>query len=178
MNELKTDFLDSEDNNLADVFRKYIKYWPLFAVGIVTCIAMVYLHLKYRAQTEYEISSSILIKNTGAGKSIGDISSFNDLGLVKTSQSLEDEIGILTSSGIMEEVISKNSFNITYFIKGRIRDVEIYGDDVPVQIMVDEAVENLAYDLPIDIRFLSGETYELRFRNMPSGIWWCSPLEQ
>tara|TARA_R110001632_G_scaffold17995_5_gene56265 strand:- start:526 stop:2826 length:2301 start_codon:yes stop_codon:yes gene_type:complete len=161
MNELKNDFLDSEDNNLADVFRKYIKYWPLFAVGMVTCLAMVYLHLKYRAQIEYEISSSILIKNTGAGKSIGDISSFNDLGLVKTSQSLEDEIGILTSSGIMEEVISKNSFNITYFIKGRIRDVEIYGDDVPVQIMVDEAVENLAYDLPIDIRFLSGETYEL-----------------
>ena len=161
MKEIESEFLGSEENTLGDIFRKYLKYWPLFVIGVVTCLALVFLHLRYRAQTEYQISSTILIKNTGAGKGIGEIDSFKDLGLVKTSQSLEDEIGILTSSGIMEEVISKNSFNITYFIKGSIRDVEIYGDDVPVRVMVDETTENLNYDLPINIRFLNDETFEL-----------------
>ena len=161
MNDLKNDFLNREENDLKDSFRKYLKYWFLFPIGIVICTAAVFLHLRYWAETEYQISSAILIKNKGVGKGIGEIGGFNDLGLVKTSQSLEDEIGILTSSGIMEEVISKNSLNISYFLKGNIRDVEIYGDIVPVQILVDETAKNVAYDLPIDIRFLNKETYEL-----------------
>ena len=112
MNELKNEFLGSEENNLGDVFRKYLKYWPLFTIGIVIGLVVVFLHLRYRAQPEYQISSTILIKNKVAGKGIGEMDGFNNLGLVKTSQSLEDEIGILTSLGIMEEVISKNSLNI------------------------------------------------------------------
>ncbi|MDE3741471.1 GumC family protein [Maribacter polysaccharolyticus] len=161
MNELKNEFLDSEENNLGDIFKKYLKYWPLFAIGIIIGLTVAFLHLRYRAEPEYQISSTILIKNKGAGKGIGEMDGFNNLGLVKTTQSLEDEIGILTSSGIMEEVISKNSFNIDYFIEGTIRDVEIYGDEVPVQIMVDETAENLVYGLPINIRFLNRDTYEL-----------------
>lgn len=162
MNDLKNDFLNREENDLKDIFRKYLKYWFLFPIGIVICTAAVFLQLRYWAETEYQISSAILIKNTGAGKGIGEIGGFNDLGLVKTSQSLEDEIGILTSSGIMEEVISNNSLNIFYYLKGNIRDVELYGEDVPVKIMVDETAKDIAYGLPIDINFLNGETYELR----------------
>ena len=161
MNELKNEFLGSEENNLGDVFRKYLKYWPLFTIGIVIGLVVVFLHLRYRAQPEYQISSTILIKNKVAGKGIGEMDGFNNLGLVKTSQSLEDEIGILTSLGIMEEVISKNSLNITYYIKGDIRDVEIYGEEVPVQIRVAETAEDLVYDLPINIKFLNAGMYQL-----------------
>ncbi|MBD0850772.1 GumC family protein [Maribacter arenosus] len=161
MNELRNEFLGSEENNLSDVFRKYLRYWPLFIIGVIIGVAVVFLHLRYWAQPEYQISSSILIKNSGGSKALGEMDVFNDLGLLKKSQSLEDEIGILTSSGIMEEVISKNSLNITYYIKGNIRDVEIYGDEVPVQIRVDETAQNLAYDLPINLRLLNGETYEI-----------------
>ncbi|SHG17184.1 capsular exopolysaccharide family [Arenibacter palladensis] len=161
MKEYREDLLDQHENNLGQVFRKYLNYWKLFALGVIICTVAVFLNLRYWAQTQYEIRSTILIKNTGTGQGIGDMDNFSNLGLIKTSQSLEDEIGILTSSGIMEEVISKNSFNITYYIKGNIRDVEIYGEDVPVKILIDETSDNLPYGLPINLRLLDSETYML-----------------
>ena len=150
-----------EQTNIRKLFFKYLKYWPLFVLGLIGCTAAVFLYIRYLAVDQYEIQSKILIKNTDAGQGIGQIDNFSNLGLIKTSHSIEDEIGILTSTGVMEEVISKKRFNISYYIKGSIKDVEIYGEDVPVEIMVDETAENLEYDLPIFLTFIDDESYEL-----------------
>ncbi|WP_282162227.1 GumC family protein [Ulvibacterium marinum] len=161
MEDIEFGLMNPEEKNLGQVFRKYFKYWPLFTIGIIVCLTAVFLYLRYLSQTRYEIQSTILLKNKSVGKSIGEIDNFSNLGLIKTSQSLEDEIGILTSSGLMEEVISKNAFNITFYEEGNIRDVEIYGENVPIQILVDETTENIAFGLPINLTFLSSDRYEL-----------------
>jgi len=161
MAELQQQPRQLEQNNIRLIVTKYSKYWWLFALSLIICTTTIYFYIKYFSVNEYEIKSKILIKNAGAGKSINDVDKFNNLGLIKTSQSIEDEIGILASSGVMEEVISKNTFNITYHVKGSIKDVEIYGGDVPFKISVDETDEDLVYGLPINLTFIDKNSYEL-----------------
>ena len=162
MSDMKNEFLNSNEKNIGAILKKYLKYWPLFAIGVILCLSAVFLYIRYKADTNYAISSTIFIKETAAGQSVNENQGFNNLGLIKTSHSIEDEIGILRSSGIMEKVISKLKLNVAYFVEGKIRDVEIYGDDVPVNILVDETSEYLAFDLPIYIKVLTEDTYELQ----------------
>ncbi|KSA15212.1 GumC family protein [Maribacter dokdonensis] len=162
MNESKNELFGSNDNNVADILKKYLKYWPLFAICIAICITSVFLYIRYKADTEYAILSTIFIKETTTGQSVNENQGFNNLGLIKTSHSIDDEMGILRSSGIMEKVISKLNLNVAYFLEGKIRDIEIYGADVPVNILVDETSDNLAFDLPIYIKTLTEDTYELK----------------
>ena len=162
MNDINFDLKTSENKNLSQVFKSYSKHWLLITISIIICLALVFLYLRYKAVNQYEINSTIFLKNSSAGKNTGDIEGFRDFGLIKTSQSLEDEIGIITSSGIMEEVITDNFFNINFYHKGSIKDVEIYGEDVPVQILVDENADIVPYDLFIDLILIDETSYELK----------------
>ncbi|SDE95957.1 GumC family protein [Cellulophaga baltica] len=161
MKESNPELNSFEQNNIRSIIGKYLKFWPLFAVSLIIAIAAIILYIRYFAENEYEIQSAILLKNVEAGQGFGDLGDFASMGLIKSTHSLEDEIGILTSIGVMEEVISKNNYNITYYIEGNIRDVEVYGEKVPVNITVDETDDNLIYDLPITIKFIDSATYEL-----------------
>ncbi|WP_282164938.1 GumC family protein [Cellulophaga baltica] len=161
MKEANPELNSFEQNNIRSIIGKYLKFWPLFAGSLLIAIVLIFLYMRYYAENEYEIRGTILLKNVEAGQGFGGLSDFANMGLVKNTHSLEDEIGIITSIGTMEEVISKNNYNITYYIEGNIRDVEVYGKNVPINIIVDETVNNLIYDLPITIKFIDSVTYEL-----------------
>ena len=150
-----------EQWNIRSLFLKYNKYWSFFTIGVLFSVLTVFMFIRYWAQTEYEIQGKILIKNTESRQGIIENNNFGKFGLIKTANSLEDEIGILTSTVVMEEVVTKNTFNITYFKKGNIRDIEIYGKDVPVRILVDETTDSLAYGLQISLNIIDSETFEL-----------------
>lgn len=162
MNTDQQDSRSIEPNNIRSILVKFAKFWPLFLVSLITAIAMVILYLRYFAENEYEVKSTILLKNVEAGQGFGDLSDFANMGLVKSTHSLEDEIGIITSIGVLEEVISKNNFHITFYREGTIRDVAIYGEDIPVQITVDETAEKLVHDLPIAIEFMDDLSFRLK----------------
>ena len=162
MNKVTNEYLDTDEKNMVDILKKYLQYWPYFLIGIIICLCSVYLYIRYKAESRYAIQSTIFIRETAAGKGVNDIDAFNNLGLIKTSHSIEDEIGILKSSGMMEKVISKLSLNVAYYIQGKIKDVEIYGNDVPVEILIDETSEDLVYELPININIINANTYELK----------------
>ena len=162
MNTDQQDLRSIEPNNIRSILVKYAKFWPLFLVSLIVAIAMVILYLRYLIENEYEVKSTILLKNVEAGQGFGDLSDFANMGLVKSTHSLEDEIGIITSIGVLEEVISKNNFHISFYREGTIRDVAIYGEDIPVQITVDETTEKLMHNLPIAIEFIDDQRFNLK----------------
>ncbi len=150
-----------EQMNISKILSKYLKYLPLFIIGVILSLVFVFMYLRYRAETEYEVTSTILVKGNDTGQGTAKAESIKDLGLLKNSYNIEDEIGIIRSTGIMEKVISDRSLNINFYIDGRIRDVEIYGEDVPVQVLVDETATDLEYNLPIQINLLDDNQFEL-----------------
>ncbi|CAM4146156.1 GumC family protein [Zobellia nedashkovskayae] len=150
-----------EQINITKLISKYLKHWPLFAIGIVACLLAVFLYLRYKAETQYETTSTLLVKSQDAGQGSLKGENIKDLGLIKNSYNVDDEIGILRSTGIMEKVISTRSLNINYYVEGRIRDVEIYGDETPIKVLVDETAK-VIYDLPITVTLLDNNKYELQ----------------
>jgi len=161
MNDINFDLKSSESKILGQVFKSYTKYWPFIAASVIVCLIFVFLYLRYLSQNQFEVTSTIYLKSISSGKNTGDIEGFRDFGLIKTSQSLEDEIGIITSSGIMEEVITENSLNINFYAKGKINDIEVYGKEVPIQILIDKNTDNIPYNQFINISFLDETTYQL-----------------
>ena len=161
MADLNQNFQQLEEANVRSILLKYLRYWPLFILLIISSLIAVFFYLRYWSQPQYEATSTILIKNLSDGKGINENGNLANMGLLQTSRSLDDEIGIFTSWGVMEEVISENAFNITYYTEGRFKDLEVYGDSVPVKVLVDETAESLVYGLPINIKFIDSLTYEL-----------------
>lgn len=151
-----------EEKNLGKIIAKYVGHWRLFAIGLTICLLAVFLYIRYEAETQYEIKSAILVKDENAGQAALESSNFKSLGLIKTSHNVADQIGILKSPGLMEKVVSKRSFNINYYVEGRVRDVEIYGEEVPVEVLVDQTAANLIYNQPIYIELLGNERYKVR----------------
>jgi capsular exopolysaccharide synthesis family protein len=161
MEETHSDFNSQEETNIRSIIAKYLKYWPLFLVCIFFGILAVYLHIRYKAENEYSIDSTILLKNVEAGQGLSDLTDFANIGLVKNNHSLEDEIGIITSFGVMEEVVSKNNYHITFYNEGTIRDIELHGDNIPINITVDETAENIIYNVPVTFNLINETTYKL-----------------
>lgn len=162
MKDIKHPAHTTNDNNFRSTILKYIDHWKLFLVCIVAGILFAFLYIRYVAVNNYQIQGKILINNTNNGNGIRDVDNFSNIGLIKTSQSIDDEIGILSSNGIMEDVISNNAFNIEYYHEGTIRDIEIYGKTVPIKVVADETSENLIFNQPIYFKFIDSLNYELR----------------
>lgn len=140
---------------------KYLKYWPLFLLILVLGITTAFLYLRYLAKDSYEVQAKILINDKDSGQSLGKIDNFNNLGLIKTAHSIDDQIGILASTGVMEDVIRESNYNISYFLEGSIKDVEVYGEEVPITIVADETSENLLVDTKIMIKFDGNDLFQL-----------------
>jgi len=164
MSELSKQSREPEEKNLGKIIAGYIDHWRLFAVGLSVCLLGVFLYLRYWSETEYEIKSTIQVKDESPGQGTIESSSFKDLGLIKTSHKVEDEMGILKSPGLMEKVISKLALNTNFYVEGRVRDVEIYGKDAPIEVLVDETASGLVYDHPIYVTLLGGNCYEIQTR--------------
>lgn len=165
MNELNNKSTGLEEKNIGKILSYYMSFWRLFAIGLILSLTAVFFYIRYWAETEYEIKSTILVKDKASGNASLEAESIKSLGLIKTSHNVEDEMGILRSPGLMEKVISKRALNINFYVEGSIRDVEIYGENVPIEILVDETVAKVVYDQPIYIRLLGNECYEIYTSN-------------
>uniref|UniRef100_UPI003594623F hypothetical protein n=1 Tax=Pricia sp. TaxID=2268138 RepID=UPI003594623F len=161
MSEPSKQSRELEEKNIGKIIAGYLNHWRLFAIGLTICLLAVFLFIRYWAEIQYEVKSTIQVKDESPGQGAIESASFKDLGLIKTSHKVEDEMGILKSPGLMEKVISKLSLNINFYMEGNIRDVELYGEDVPVEVLVDETAAGLVYDHPIYVRLLGGNCYEI-----------------
>ncbi|AYN66655.1 hypothetical protein D1013_04290 [Euzebyella marina] len=162
MTEFDKGFSEREEKNLGKIFFKYLKYWPWFSLGVVLCLLAVFLYLRYAAQTQFEVTSTILVKNKDQGQGAVENESIKSLGLIKNNYNVADEIGILSSSGLMEKVVNQMGLDVSFFIEGNIRDVEVYGDDVPLKILVDKTESKVIYDEPIYISIVDESNYEIK----------------
>ncbi|MDF7814278.1 tyrosine-protein kinase [Hymenobacter sp. YC55] len=130
--------LSSERNEAVDLksaFSKYLRYWYLFLLGAVIAIGIAYTYLRYYAVPEYYTSSLILIKDEKSESGTSSAMAINDPDLFKSSKNVDDEVEVLKSKTLMQRVIRELDLSISYVVEGRIRDVEIYGKGLPIQII-------------------------------------------
>lgn len=121
-------FMQNSPINSFDLKRTlslYLKKWPWFFLSIVVCAATAFFYLRYQTPL-YESVANIMLISEQDQSSPGAV--FNDLSMFSESEDakVEDEILVLTSRGVVEEVVKTLHLNLQYFTKGHILESEIY----------------------------------------------------
>jgi tyrosine-protein kinase Etk/Wzc len=115
---------ESQENNLKDILIKYFYNWKWFVLSII--VSMVAGYYYFRAQTPmYEVSATILIKDDKKGD-LSEISAFTDLEIFKKNNNIDNEIEILKSRSLMIRMVEQLKLNVTYFLKERPRESEVF----------------------------------------------------
>src|SRR5688572_4616883 len=121
-----------DENNISTVLYRYLTNWQWFVVGVVLAVISAFLYTRFQIPL-YEVNATILVKDDKKGGAISELSAFEDLGLLKGTNNMDNEIEVLKSRSLMNLVVKELRLNIGYFIKERPIDREKFNDS-PVQI--------------------------------------------
>ncbi|HEA31100.1 MAG TPA: polysaccharide biosynthesis tyrosine autokinase [Leeuwenhoekiella sp.] len=162
MHDINNKSAKNKSKDIKKILTSYLNYWYLFAIGLVICIVLAFLYLRYNAVPQYQVSSIMLVNDKGQGTTTNKGESFSDLGLVKPSGNIQDQIGILKSYNLMELVVKDLSLQVSYFMEGNVNDIEVYGDGLPINVLLNQSkTESLSYEMPITVYLKNKTTYEL-----------------
>ena len=123
-----------EAKSITHLVRQYARYWYLFVLSIGLCLGAAYGYLRYFAVPQYSSYSTILIKED-KGSSATTAEDFN-LNLFAPSKNFNNEIEVLESKSLMERVAVNLGLTTTYHRQARFRNIELYGDSLPIHIVV------------------------------------------
>jgi tyrosine-protein kinase Etk/Wzc len=128
---------ESEELDLKSILFKYLRYWYWFIIAILLCLGLAFLYLTY-ATPQYHIESTLLIKDEKKGPGLSGGDAFGGLDIFGSSKNVDNEIEVLRSKSLMQRVLNELNLETSYFEKGILRNSEIYGDDLPVNVKVKE----------------------------------------
>lgn len=154
--------VDARDKmDLKSVVSDYSRYWYVFLLSIIIFGALAFLRIRYTIP-EYHVGSTILIKDQEDGGNLLAGPAMSGLDMFSMQRSIEDEISLLKSKSLMERVLTELSFRNSFFVEGRVQDVEVFESDLPVKLIVSElrpgAAEKKIFIKPQDNNsFILGE---------------------
>ena len=122
-NTNQPEFIEEDAIDIRKLIEKYGRLWPYIGLFIVTALVGAYTYLRYTVEV-YSTSATILIKDEdGKGANKGSLEGFVDLDLFSglNSSEIENEIGILKSRTLANEVVKRLNLNLVYLQEGRIK---------------------------------------------------------
>lgn len=160
MNQYTDPFLfqtqEESEFNLKEVFYKYLYYWKWFLISIVLSMAVAFFYLRTKTPL-YNIHSSILIKDD---KKVDQGDMLKQLNIFSGTKVVDNEMEILKSNTLMENVIRNLNLNISYYSEERFESKELYRDNCPLELRL--VKENAAtYSEPFTIELLGGNKVEI-----------------
>lgn len=112
--------------------QKFLPYWPLFVVSIALCLAIAYVKLRAE-QPMYIADGKIMLKDpVGRGSESKVLDEFSIEGEKKQ---VENEILVLRSAVLMQEVVKRLHLGATVYNQGRVRLEELYQDNSPISFI-------------------------------------------
>jgi tyrosine-protein kinase Etk/Wzc len=114
---------EKESNMIQQVISKFVPYWPLLILFVLLSIAAAYAYLRY-ATPMYEAAAKIIIKDNKRG---GDGSNIMEqLNIIASNKDVENEIEVLKSRALMENVVKKLRLYAPLSQKGKVKAVDAY----------------------------------------------------
>ncbi len=125
--------MSNKELDLKSILQNYSKHWKWFVLSVFFCIAMALLYLRY-AVPEYSATAKIQILEESSGAS--ELSVLQDLNLFSSGKTkMEDEIEVINARDNFTRIVKDLGLNIRYFLKGNIKDSEIYNkEEIPFSI--------------------------------------------
>ena len=124
--------IKKEDGSILQVVSTYLPYWPLFVIFLLLSIGSAILYLKITIP-KYEASATIIIKDEKKG--YDDSKLMESLDLINTKKIIENEIEVLQSRSLMNNVVKKLHLYAPVFQAGKINNKSAY-TAAPIKIEV------------------------------------------
>lgn len=109
-----------KDLNIKQEILRYLRYWPWFILSLVICLSASYLYLRY-APKIFQTAAKVKILDEGKGLELPS-SAFV---FKRSNINLENEIEILTSYRILEQVALEMHLTSNFFYEGNIQTSQI-----------------------------------------------------
>ncbi|MGB3775276.1 MAG: Wzz/FepE/Etk N-terminal domain-containing protein, partial [Leeuwenhoekiella sp.] len=154
--------------NLREALFSYLRKWPWFILSLIIFVSLAYVYLRYSIP-QFSVYSTILI-DTEDSPGASELAVFQDLGYADQTQSkIENEIQIIRSRSIMNEVIKKLNLNVQHFSEGNVIKTENYPEGiVKINFLAsDSLVYNKSKNFHIKIK--SKNEFELSNSNDEQG---------
>ena len=142
--------------SLNDILSPYLYRWPVFLIGIIISFSTAMVYLRY-AIPNYQISSLLLIKDDKDAGANNDI--LKQLDLFTVSKEVENEIEIIKSKTLIQEVVNRLNLDISQKNVGKIISREVYYTR-PVIISTNDINESF-YGKPYFLSFPDNKNFLL-----------------
>lgn len=186
-NQQSSQISEKENNiNINELIKPYINNWLWFIISASVALIVAFVVLRF-TKPIYSVQTRILIKDSNANQSNEGLNVLQELsgfGGMKTN-SIGNEIEVLKSKKLMNEVVKRQNFQVDVYVKGRIRTQELYKESSPINVNVVNEKQNTepqkyplhlsinkdiltltSKDLPKDIISSFGKTINLPFANI------------
>ena len=124
-----------------EIALKYLSHYPLFVISFIVCSGVAFLYLRYTVP-KYKASTLILVKGNQPSSAKQQV---NDLvGTAMSSQlqgNLNNELISLRSTSLMQRVVAKNGFNISYYHLGKFLKTDLYLD-APLRLIPSTIIDS------------------------------------
>ncbi len=179
MNEY-TEF--EEDNekpaDSVGILMKYISYWKWFIASVFLCFIFALVYLKFTLP-EYEVATSILIKDDEKGGGSTEMNAFKQMGLFTQKNNVDNELEVLNTITLVEHVVRElgiygnyteigtlplvrnlaQSMGMETF--GKYKAKVLYGSKSPILVRLpDTVLDTLSYNINFEILVHPSGVYE------------------
>lgn len=156
-NSYKKGDSDSEINFI-EIIEKLKNNWKSILFFVLFGFLLSFVYLRY-TENQYRVSTTIFIDDKNSGGLASELSAFEDLGVFSkgSNKSVINEIGVLKSHTLMENVIKDLSINISYYTEGKIAMSEVYGSEVPFKVNF-FIKDSILFNLDQEFKFIAQST--------------------
>lgn len=125
---------DSQEISIVEIIHDYIRHWKWFVLSVILCLVIGVVFV-LTTQRQYKSNIAVLLnedKSKTSGASAGGLS-LDELGLLSTTNNIDNEIAILTSHDLMRGVVDSLNLVTSYYTRENFRLKELY-DDSPYYV--------------------------------------------
>lgn len=140
---------------LSGVVSRGLKKWYWFVLGGICAILGAMAYIKY-SEPIFEIAGKVIIQEERERESLAPSAFGLNPSFLSDGITLNNEIELLESRGLMEGAVRKLKLNVEYHKKQNLIDEELYSES-PVRLNMLDSLES--YDLTVDLTLTGEKTY-------------------
>lgn len=150
-----TSIIEEEEQSafsFASIYAAFILNWKWFVLSLIICVGLAAAYLRYTTPI-YQTTAQLLIKapEKGSAYSSNSFKSTLSTGVISNNEGIMNEIQILRSQRLAEQVVRDLKLYVNYIRHGRINDVLMYKDNY-LNVDLDQvSLNNLIYDIKLEV---------------------------
>jgi tyrosine-protein kinase Etk/Wzc len=133
--DLGSDSEKKSNINVKEIFGFLLSKWYVFLFSIIFAIYAGKLNIRY-ATPLYKIVSKVLIKTDKNSAADPTDEVMQNLGIGVGKANVDDEVEILKTENLMEQVVRAMHLNVRYTLKAKFKPTELYGSSLPFKFVV------------------------------------------